>query len=88
MDYNSANIYDKAVTPPSSVGHSVGTYKPDLVLPDGRPALLLPRNSVHSCAFQELKTHCPPGTNVVSGDIICCQVRSTVDVIVLELLRF
>ena len=38
--------------------------------------------------FQELKSRCPIATGITSGDICCCQLWSTVDAAILELLRF
>ena len=49
--YDSANIFDKAVMPPSSVTHQVGTCRPDFMLPEVRLAVLLPGNLVASSGF-------------------------------------
>ena len=86
--YDSANICDRACMPPPSVAHQVGTCRPDFMLPEGR--LLLFRHVIHFllAPFQELKTRCPIATGVTSGDIFCCHLWSTVDAVVLELLRF
>ena len=59
--YDSANIFDKAVMPPSSVTHQVGTCRPDFMLPEVRLAVLLPGNLVASSGFsraQDLLSHC------------------------------